>query len=641
MRTDAKKRLPSEEELGRMTDTLRHRGPDARGTWYQPDFGVGLGHRRLSIRDLSDAGAQPMTSSCGRYVFVYNGEVYSHSELSKELSHTGRTLKGHSDTEIILEAIAEWGVDRVLPKLIGMFAFALYDKKLGELILARDRLGQKPLYWANVDGFLIFGSELKALRALDVWHPQLDRNSLASFLKYNYIPSPVTIYKNVNKLAPGAILRMRPEGQPDVSLYWDLREIAACRSSTPFNYTQEEVLEQLDDLLGDAVRRRLVSDVPLGALLSGGIDSSLVTALMVEQSSQRVKTFSIGFDEQRWNEAPYARSVADHLGTDHTELYSTPGNALELVEQLPDCYDEPFADPSQLPTLLVCQLARENVKVVLSGDGPDEFFAGYGRYDALLNVWQNISQVPKTARKVMAHSLLGCPRQLLDRMTGLVPGRYAKNEMSAKLLYYARAAANDDPDVMNHGHMSFWQEPCKAVIGGTPYHSLLGDVTVRSQVPELFERMMLLDQMTFLPDDILTKLDRASMRFALEARSPMLDHRLVEFSWQLPRNMKIRDGVTKWALREILYKRIPQQLIDRPKMGFGVPLGAWLRGELRPWAEELLSADRLERNGVFQTAQIRKRWQAHLDGTDWSSHLWSVLMAQAWFVANPDVQLSA
>jgi asparagine synthase (glutamine-hydrolysing) len=622
-----------------MTDTLAHRGPDSRGIWYDAARGVGLGHRRLSIRDLSPAGAQPMTSSCGRYVIVYNGEVYSHDEIGSDLDRTDRKLKGHSDTEVIIEACAEWGVDRVVPRLIGMFAFALYDKKTGELVLIRDRLGIKPVYWGAIDGLLMFGSELKALRAVPGWQPRLDRDALSSFMRHNYIPAPAAIYKGIRKLEPGTMLRIGPDGEPRITRYWNLRSIVEASVRSRADVDEDQAIDGLDALLCDAVRRTLVSDVPIGALLSGGIDSSLVTALMAENAGRSVNTFSIGFAEKGYDEAPYAREVARHVGTNHTELYAEARHALDMIEKLPQWFDEPFADSSQLPTALVCELTRQQVTVVLSGDGGDELFAGYNRYPYALEMWSKAKKAPQLARTIAAKSLLVSPPVLLDMVGELLPGRLRKSGLASKLQHYASAVEEDDPDVLYRGMLSHWREPDEIVVGGREYKGILWDERLPRAVPDFLERMMFLDTVTYLPDDILTKVDRASMIVGLEARVPLLDHRVVEYAWSLPRRFKMRDGVTKWALRQVLYRRVPRELIDRPKMGFGLPLAEWLRGPLRDWAENLLDEQRLEREGVFRAAPIRERWRAHLEGMDWSYSLWTVLMAQAWLEANPEVQL--
>ena len=622
-----------------MTDTLEHRGPNSRGTWVDREWGVGLGHRRLAIRDLSPTGHQPMVSSCGRYVIVYNGEVYSHKEIGIDLEKRGRRLRGSSDTEVIVEACAEWGVAHTVTRLIGMFAFALFDRETKELYLVRDRLGIKPVYWGLHDGQLIFGSELKALRAADGWSPRLDRDALAAFLRHNYIPAPHSIYQGVKKLEPGCMLKIGRDGVPQISRFWNLRSIVERGIASPSQASDEEILHELDGLLRDAVQRRMVSDVPLGALLSGGIDSSLVTALMAEHSDRPINTFSIGFQEQEFNEAPYAREIAKHLGTHHTELYVEPGHALDLVERLPYWYDEPFADSSQIPTMLVCELTKRHVTVVLSGDGGDELFAGYNRYTLGLDMWGKAGLAPFPVRRLLSRALLTQSTDRLDALGRLLPSRWRRSQLGNKLHKFAHAVLLDDPDALYRRMLSHWTEPDDLVIGGHEPKGILWDESVARTIPDFLDRMQFLDTMTYLPDDILTKVDRASMSVALEARVPLLDHRIVELAWRLPRRMKLRDGQSKWALRQVLYQRVPRQLIERPKMGFGVPFDQWLRGPLRKWAEDLLDEQRLERQGLLAPKPIRESWQAHLQGANWGYPLWDVLMAQAWIEANPEVTI--
>jgi asparagine synthase (glutamine-hydrolysing) len=622
-----------------MANTLKHRGPDSGGAWIDDHCKLALGHRRLAIRDLSTTGHQPMVSSCGRFVIVYNGEVYSHKEIGKELEKCGRQLKGSSDTEVILEACAEWGVERTVKRLIGMFAFALFDRETRDLFLVRDRLGIKPLYWGQFNDFIIFGSELKALREADGWNPEIDRNALSSFMRHNYIPAPRSIYKNVRKLEPGYILRITQQGKVHNIKYWDLLEIARNGTRNPLHQPDNILLDQLDNLLGDAVSRRLVSDVPLGALLSGGIDSSLVTALMVEHSNQPINTFSIGFQEKEFNEAPYAREIAKHLGTHHTELYVESEHALDIVDKLPIWYDEPFADSSQLPTALVCELTKKHVTVVLTGDGGDELFAGYNRYTLGLDMWNKANIAPYSIRKFIAHILLKQPTERLDIAARCIPRQRRPSQLGNKLHKFANAILQNDPDMMYRRMISHWHDPDDIVIGANEYKGILWDNSVPQAIPGFLERMQFLDTVTYLPDDILTKVDRASMSSSLETRVPLLDHRIVELAWQLPQGLKLRNKQSKWALRQSLYKRVPRHLIERPKMGFGVPFDQWLRGPLRDWAETLLDQKRLHSQGLFNAKPIRERWEAHLDGTNWGYPLWNVLMAQAWIDANESVTI--
>ena len=636
----SRKTLPHIEVIiDRMTDTLSHRGPNSRGTWIDGARGIALGHRRLSIRDLSITGHQPMISSCGRYVIVYNGEIYSHQEISKDLVKSGRRLRGTSDTEVILEACAVWGVEQTVRQLIGMFAFAIFDRHQQELFLVRDRLGIKPLYWGKIENLFFFGSELKALRAIDGWTPKLDRNALSAFMRHNYIPAPYSIYSGVEKLEPGCILRIDAKANHQMIRYWDLRSIVEQSLKEPAEGSDQELLDQLDRLLKDAVRRRMVSDVSLGTLLSGGIDSSLITAIMAEQSDRPINTFSIGFHQREFNEAPYARAIAEHLGTNHTELYVEPDHGLNLVEKLPYWYDEPFADSSQIPTILVCELTKKHVTVVLSGDGGDELFAGYNRYTLGLEMWERANIAPSALRKLLAKLILSFRTQTWDTLTAWIPSRLRPPQMGNKLHKFADAILLNDPDTMYRHMLSHWHEPDALVLGAHEYKGILWDTSVAHTIPNFLDRMQFLDTMTYLPDDILTKVDRASMSVSLEARVPLLDHRMVEFAWHLPRHMKLRNGQSKWALRQLLFRRVPRRLIERPKMGFGVPFDQWLRGPLRDWAEALLDERRLTSQGLFLPGPIRERWEAHLQGANWGYPLWNVLMAQAWIDANPGVSL--
>ena len=621
-----------------MSDRLAHRGPDDSGLWVDPAAGVALGHRRLSIVDLSPAGHQPMISSCGRYVIVYNGEVYSHVELREELIACGRSFRGHSDTEVILEACAKWGIERALPRLIGMFALALWDRASRTLYLVRDRLGIKPLYWGWIDNLFLFGSELKALRAHPGWMPRLDRNALAAFMRHNYIPAPLTIYEGIRKLEPGQMLMLKTGAQPVITRFWDFIEVARQGLDGRKPLSEGEAMERLDQLLRDAVGRRMIADVPLGTLLSGGVDSSLVTALMQVQSPTPIKTFSIGFKEHEYNEAPYAKAVAEHLHTDHTELYVEPAHALEIIPRLTEWYDEPFADSSQIPTFLVCELTRRHVTVVLSGDGGDEVFAGYNRYFLGAEIWKKTTIAPQRFRTWLANVLQRVPAATWDRIFSLIPFRSRPAQPGDKLHKLAASLAVDDPDVLYRQMVSHWHEPESLVLNSVEPHGRLWNHDNPKIIPNFVERMQYLDTLTYLPDDILTKLDRASMAVALEARVPLLDHRVVEFAWQLPLHFKIRDGQGKWLLRQVLYRYVPKSLIERPKMGFGVPIDRWLRGPLRDWAEHLLNAHRLRQQGLFNPAPIRQRWEAHIKrGENWAYPLWNVLIAQAWLERNAHV----
>jgi asparagine synthase (glutamine-hydrolysing) len=623
-----------EERLRRtvavMSDSLLHRGPDSGGHWADPRTGVALGHRRLAIIDLTAAGHQPMESPDGRFVISYNGEVYNFAELRTELEADGDSFKGDSDTEVILAACSRWGVHAAVSRFIGMFAFALWDARERRLHLVRDRLGIKPLYWSLCDGLLLFGSELKALRAHPQCPKEVDRIGLASFMRHNYVPSPLTIYTGVHKLRPGHVITVVSDGDVRVECYWDALEVAQRGLGERAQLDERAGLDALEPLLMDAVRRRMVADVPLGAFLSGGIDSSLVVALMQAQSSRAVRTFSIGFSEAEFNEANHAKEVARHLGTDHTELYVDPAHALEVIPNLPDWYDEPFADSSQVPTFLVSELTRKHVTVSLSGDGGDELFAGYNRYLHAVSIMDSVAPLPAWLRRGSASLLSAVPAPAWDLAFRAIPGRWRPRHAGDKV-HKVAAMLRQTREKVYLGLISHWQDPAQVVLGGDEAHGVLWDTAVSRRFQDPVEHMQFLDTVTYLPDDILTKVDRASMAVSLEARVPLIDHRLVELSWRLPANMKIRAGVSKWALREVLYKHVPRALIDRPKMGFGVPIDHWLRGPLREWAEELLQPRALEEDGYFNAAPIREKWDQHQSGSqNWQYLLWDVLMFQAW-----------
>lgn len=640
-----------EESLGQrvqaMVSSLSRRGPDSSGIWINQDPAIALGHSRLAIRDLSPLGHQPMISSCGRYVLSYNGEIYSHREITRELRSQGKSLKGTSDTEVILESCALWGVEKAVQKFIGMFAFALYDRQEKSLYLVRDRLGIKPLYWTHQSDQFIFGSELKALVAASnctveatpgskPLQLRLDPNALATYLRHNYIPSPHSIYQGVYKLEPGVILKVQSNGRIDQNQYWKLED--HLQDCDPIIASSSQgYLDQLESLLQDAVGRRMVSDVPIGSLLSGGIDSSLVTALMAEQSANPIHTYSIGFKEDQYNEAPFAKAIARHLGTKHTELYVEPGDALDIVSQLPAMYDEPFADSSQIPTAILCNLTRKHVTVVLSGDGGDELFAGYSRYHDALRLVLKSQSAPKWLRHTFAHAINILGPQGIDCLAKFIPGLAKKQQVGEKAQAFAKMMQGGAPDDLYRHMISLWSQPEQVIPGAREHKGVLWDESVLKLVPDFLKRMQYLDTKTYLPDDILTKVDRASMHSSLEVRVPLLDHRLVEMAFSLPQSLKVKDKVGKYALRQILYKRVPQSLIDRPKMGFGVPIDSWLRGPLRDWCEHLLDAKRLKEQGIFDPQIIQRTWKSHLSGTNNAYQLWTILMAQAWIDHNPHV----
>lgn len=628
--------------LARMTDTLTHRGPDDAGYWCDSPHGIALGHRRLSIIDLSPAGHQPMQSGAGRYVIVFNGEIYNHQRLRKELgASTGcPAWRGHSDTETLLAGFDAWGVQATIERAIGMFAFAVWDRQAATLTLGRDRIGEKPLYygWQRRNGapVFLFGSELKALRRHPSFEHDIDRGSLALQLRHNCIPAPYSIYRGIAKLAPGCLLTIsarQPEPRPRA--YWQGIEHIVAGVTQPFNGTAPEAIDQLDRLLRDAVGGQMMSDVPLGAFLSGGVDSSTIVALMQAQSARPIKTFSIGFDEEGYDEAAYAKAVARHLGTDHTELYVTARQAQAVIPHLQAMYDEPFSDSSQIPTFLVAQLARQHVTVSLSGDAGDELFCGYNRYHVAARSWRAIGRMPLPLRKLAAGAICGISVESWNRMAATLapwlPRSLRFSNTGDKLHKGAKVLRSATLDALYLGLVSHWDDPASVVAGGAePPTFLTGNAPSLSGLDGV-QRMMALDLLTYLPDDILVKVDRAAMHVSLETRIPFLDHRVVEFAWRLPQSMKLRDGMSKWALRQVLYRYVPPSLIERPKMGFGVPIGSWLRGPLRDWAEDLLDPARLHREGYVDAVQLRTKWQEHLSGRrNWQYHLWDVLMFQSW-----------
>jgi asparagine synthase (glutamine-hydrolysing) len=610
--------------------SLQHRGPDDSGIWIDAEAGVALVHRRLSIVDLSPAGHQPMHSADGRFVISYNGEVYSHLPIRAEIEATGYRFRGHSDTEVMLESVARYGIRATVDRLVGMFAIAIWDKQQRTLTLIRDRLGIKPIYWAKTGRLFMFGSELKALRQHPGWTPRIKPEAVASFMRHNYIPAPHTIYEDVYKLEPGTILTLEYGYEPQLQKFWDARQAALDGIRNPLDADDATLIDRLEGLLVDAVGKRMMADVPLGAFLSGGIDSSTVVALMKAANAGPVKTYSIGFEQADFNEAPHAAAIARHLGTDHTELTVTSREALEVVPKLAEMFDEPFADSSQIPTYLVSAMTRKHVAVALSGDGGDELFSGYNRYQLTQRSWWMLSLVPERARKVFAAGLTSLSAERWNAIFGVLSRNLHHPQAGDKIHKVASVLTLNDADDLYRRLVSHW-EPSQITPVVSETRGLLWDRSVRTDFPDLLDRMQFLDLVTYLPDDILTKVDRASMAVALEARVPLLDHRVVELAWRLPRSVKIRGGVSKWLLRQVLYRHVPKALVERPKMGFGVPLGEWLRGPLREWVENLLSEKRLGENGFFDVAVIRRHWTEHLSGKrNWQYLLWDVLMFEAW-----------
>lgn len=617
-----------------MAIRIQHRGPDDSGVWLDEEAGLALAHRRLSIIDLSPAGHQPMVSPCGRFTLVYNGEIYNHQELRVELEREGGHFdwRGHSDTETLLAGLRHWGVEGALQRLNGMFAFALWDKAKRTLFLARDRMGEKPLYYGRSGGTFLFGSELKSLTAHPGWQGAIDREALTLFLRYNYVPAPWSIYQGIYKLPPAHYVVVRKIGtavsQPQC--YWDLGQIVE-KGAVEAGGAADELISELDTLLRDAVLRRMAADVPLGAFLSGGIDSTTVAALMQAQSARPVKTFTIGFYETGYNEAVHAKAVANHLGTDHTELYVTPEEAMAVIPRLPAIWDEPFSDSSQIPTLLVSELARQHVTVSLSGDGGDELFCGYDRYTQGYRMWRLLKLLPLSVRRLLGGFLRVLPSTSLESLVRFLPKRFQVPHLADRFPKLAEVVKVNSGESYYHRLVSHWKDPAMVVRGGTEPHTIFDTPERLPKLPGLRERMMYMDAITYLPDDILTKVDRASMAVSLEARVPLLDHRVVEFAWRVPMALKYRDGQGKWLLRQVLYRYVPRYLMERPKMGFGVPIEHWLCGPLRDWAEGLLDERRLEGEGFFDPAPIRRMWSEHLSGKRrWHYYLWDVLMFQAW-----------
>lgn len=630
---------PLLEMLREMAGAIVHRGPDSYGYWADAQAGIGLAHRRLAIVDLSPAGAQPMASVSARYVLAFNGEIYNHLHLRNTLQSEGKVVsdwRGHSDTETLLAGFDAWGIEATLEKCIGMFAIAVWDKQTQTLTLARDRLGEKPLYYGwqgqGSRAAFLFGSELSALRQHPAFAADINRDALALYMRHNCIGGVQSIYSGIYKLAPGHMLTVSLAAQhPVVRAWWSAAAVARQSVAQPFSGSPDEAVNALEALLRDAVGQQMMADVPLGAFLSGGIDSSTVVALMQAQSSRPVRTFSIGFHEAGYNEAEHAKAVAQHLGTDHTELYVTAQQALDVIPKLPSLYSEPFADSSQIPTFLVSQLARQHVTVSLSGDAGDELFCGYNRYQMTEGLWGKLSRIPRPLRQMIAGLITALPPTTWDKLGAVLP----MSRVGDKLHKGAAVLGSHSVADLYRGMVSHWDDPASVVLCATEPASVLTGTAPNLQGLSDVEMMMALDMLSYLPDDILAKVDRAAMGVSLETRVPFLDHRVVEFAWSLPLHYKLRHGVTKWPLRQVLFRHVPRELIERPKMGFGVPIDQWLRGPLRDWAESLLSESRLRTEGFFNPVPIRQKWAEHLSGArNWQYHLWDVLMFQAWLEEN-------
>lgn len=622
--------------LVNMRDSLLHRGPDDAGCWLDAEAGIALGHRRLSILDPTPAGHQPMVSESGRYVLAFNGEIYNHMDIRHQLIRTGKVAwRGHSDTESLLAAIECWGLERTLKASVGMFALAVWDRQQKILLLARDRIGEKPLYYGWQGESILFGSELKSLRKHPDFCGEMNRDVLHLYLQNGYIPSPYSIYCGIYKLPPGTIVKLSsqaPRGKlSDPIPYWSLQQVITQGAFNRFTGDELQAIDGLEACLSRAVKEQCVSDVPLGAFLSGGVDSSTIVALMQANSSKRIKTFTVGFNEDQCNEAAYAKAVASHLGTDHTEIYISPADAMSVIPNLPSMYDEPFGDSSQIPSFLISRVAREQVSVALSGDGGDELFGGYERYPHTCELNSTFSRVPRLARSLIGTGLGMLPEASLDFTLGCLFAGKGAPSVGARVKMFSQLMLADSDEQFYQAKMSQWKMPFDVLVNEHNPEVIKNRTFKRLIEGGIYERMMYVDTMSYLPDDILVKMDRAGMANSLETRMPMLDHRLVEFAWSLPLSYKTSPVQSKWLLRQVLFRHVPRKLIERPKVGFAIPVDTWIKGPLRDWAEELLSEHCLRQGGIFNPIPIRRRWNDHISGR-YDSHgiLWPILMFQAW-----------
>lgn len=628
--------------IEQMNAAIHHRGPDVGDSWLDESVGIVIGHRRLAVQDLSPAGAQPMLSVCSRYVLAFNGEIYNHLKLREQLMKEGQSTawRGHSDTETMLACFVAWGIEKTLQAMVGMFAIVLWDRQQNVLTLAKDRMGEKPLYWGWQDQSLYFGSELKGLKAHPAFKADINRDAITLLLRHNCIPAPHSIYQGIEKLLPGCWLQL-PLAEPEKAkmvrpqAYWRFNDIVEAGLSNPFSGTPEQAIDALESALMESIGGQMQADVPLGAFLSGGIDSSAVVALMQAQSSRPVKTFTIGFDDAGYNEATHAKAVAKHIGTEHTELYMRPEDALSVIPKLSSMYCEPFADSSQIPTFLVSQLARQHVTVALSGDGGDELFGGYNRYLMAQKIWSKSRKLPKPVRQLAAAGLTAlAPKNwdmLFNALSPVLPEKLRLRTPGDKAHKLAGVLNIDSEQAFYHKLTSHWQNTAELVIGAQEPQTLITNPNCWPNTDSFEHAMMAMDAQTYMADDILVKVDRAAMANSLETRVPMLDHRIAELAWRMPLDYKIRNGEGKWLLKQVLFRHVPRELIERPKMGFAIPLHDWLRGPLRDWAEALLDESLLQQQGYFHPAPIRAMWNEHLSGRlNHQHHLWGVLMFQAW-----------